>query len=559
MLYYINEQNLQGVVINLDWEKAFDRVNWELLIKTMKKIGFTVNIIKWIMNLYTNIKSTCLVNGHFTKTFNIQRGIRQGCPLSMIVYVIFQESLYQALEKCSRIIPPEIRGTQIKILGYADDTTSFIRSDEGILEFFKIIKMFELATNSRLNIHKTKFFGHGSWRNRTIWPIKNVKTEVDYFKTLGIIFSNDYNKAVEITWNNIYNKICNRIKLIKMRRYTLYQKGCLVNSILLSKVWYTAHVYPLTMEVTKRINKETFRFIWNSNRDFMKREVLYNPKENGGINLINLFTKAQSIFLSTTLKMLINSETDTLIQYYMKGKVSKYITITNSIQESRTSTVYYEYAINSLKTIHKVPNFPNVTSKEIYRELRSISQPRVENVYPMKKWNEIWKNLNFKYINIKERNIMYRFLHEILPNNKRLYEMKIKNSPNCIYCQVIDTNMHKFFYCNKIKKAAILLKKILEHISNMKLQYMEKLLYLELPNVQRKAKNAMKLVVCSYVSCIWKNRENLEFIEEKFRAGVYSEKKFIMVMLKGKAKDLLCKKYCEIDLDILSNMSIEPG
>ena len=93
----------------------------------------------------------------------------------------------------------------------------------------------------------------------------------------------------------------------------------------------------------------------------------------------------------------------------------------------------------------------------------------------------------------------------------------------------------------------------------MKLQNMEKLLYLELPNVQRKAKNAMKLVVCSYVSCIWKNRENLEFIEEKFRAGVYSEKKFIIVMLKGKAKDLLCKKYCEIDLDILSNMSIEPG
>ena len=98
----------------------------------------------------------------------------------------------------------------------------------------------------------------------------------------------------------------------------------------------------------------------------------------------------------------MNSEKETLIQYYMKGKINKYINIQNPIQESRTNTAYYEYALNNFKSIHKLPNFPQLTAKEIYKEIRRKGQPRVENTYPMKNWKEIWKNLNFRYNNIKE-------------------------------------------------------------------------------------------------------------------------------------------------------------
>ena len=88
----------------------------------------------------------------------------------------------------------------------------------------------------------------------------------------------------------------------------------------------------------------------------------------------------------------------------------------------------------------------------------------------------------------------------------------------------------------------------------MRFQSLENLLHLELPNIQKKKKNAMKIVICNFITCIWNNRENLEFIEEKFKAKIYNEKEFIKVMLKEKTKEIFCKKYYEMEKGNLNSM-----
>ena len=125
MLYYFGEKESTGAVINLDWEKAFDRVNWAFLLRVMKRIGFPEFIINWVITMHTNIQSVCMINGNITKPFDIKRGVRQGCPLSMIFYVIFQEPLYKAIKMSNKIIPPLLPCKQIKNTGYADDTSIF--------------------------------------------------------------------------------------------------------------------------------------------------------------------------------------------------------------------------------------------------------------------------------------------------------------------------------------------------------------------------------------------------------------------------------------------------
>ena len=94
IMYYYGENQNTGAVINLDWEKAFDRVNWLFLINILKRMGFPNYIVRWVLTIHQNIQSVCMVNGNMTMPFNIKRGIRQGCPMSMIFYVIFQEPLY---------------------------------------------------------------------------------------------------------------------------------------------------------------------------------------------------------------------------------------------------------------------------------------------------------------------------------------------------------------------------------------------------------------------------------------------------------------------------------
>ena len=261
-LYYYGENKSTGAIINLDWEKAFDRVNWSFLIKIMRKMGFPESVIKWVLILHTNIQSACMVNGNLTLPFEIKRGVRQGCPMSMLLYVIFQEPLYRAINKCKTIMPPSLPSNQLKSIGYADDTTVIVKNDEGFINTFKLLERFQRATNSKLNFKKTKVYGFGEWENRVIWPINDLKIETEYFTTLGITFSCHYDVAVDKTWQGILNKIKSRIPLIRDRYFTLYQKSAIVNCLLSSKIWYAAHVYPLPLKFSKLINKELFGFVW---------------------------------------------------------------------------------------------------------------------------------------------------------------------------------------------------------------------------------------------------------------------------------------------------------
>ena len=108
-----------------------------------------------------------------------------------------------------------------------------------------------------------------------LWPIKDLKVELEYFKALGIFFSINYNKALDETWKDINRKLEKRIKMIKNWEFTLYQKAILINSLIASKIWYAAHTYPLPESFVGSIVKEIYlNFIWNS------KKRSYNERRN---------------------------------------------------------------------------------------------------------------------------------------------------------------------------------------------------------------------------------------------------------------------------------------
>ena len=108
--------------------KAFDRINHTFLFKSMEKMGFNRNVIDLIKLFCLNKKSCLEINGNILVAFNIGRGIRQGCPLSMLIYVIFKEALYKYIKSCSTIKSlPLPNDNIIKISGDADDTSLFTR------------------------------------------------------------------------------------------------------------------------------------------------------------------------------------------------------------------------------------------------------------------------------------------------------------------------------------------------------------------------------------------------------------------------------------------------
>ena len=86
---YANTNKIQAVVMVLDQEKAFDRVDWNFLFKTLQNFEYGPEVTQKIKTVYQNIETQVKING---QAFPVKRGLRWGCLLPMILYIIFEET-----------------------------------------------------------------------------------------------------------------------------------------------------------------------------------------------------------------------------------------------------------------------------------------------------------------------------------------------------------------------------------------------------------------------------------------------------------------------------------
>lgn len=124
------QNNLKGMVVSLDAEKAFDRIEWDFLFFTLKEFDLGKDFIEWVKLLYHNPVGAVITNGKCSPYFALGRGTRQGCPLSPLLFAIAIEPLAEAIRTHPSIHGISINHRQHKISLYADDVLLFITQPE---------------------------------------------------------------------------------------------------------------------------------------------------------------------------------------------------------------------------------------------------------------------------------------------------------------------------------------------------------------------------------------------------------------------------------------------
>ena len=85
---FIEKENMSGIILTIDYEKAFDKIEWNFILKTLKYFNFGNAFLNLVKLLYTDISSCCVNNRWSTQFFSLSRGVRQGCPLSPYLYIM---------------------------------------------------------------------------------------------------------------------------------------------------------------------------------------------------------------------------------------------------------------------------------------------------------------------------------------------------------------------------------------------------------------------------------------------------------------------------------------
>ena len=154
---YANANKTQAAVIALDQEKAFGRVDWNFLFKDLRHFGYRPEIIPKTKKVYQNIETQIKENGHLSQAFLVKRGLRQGWPLSMILYIVIVEMFLENIKQNNGIKGIVIGEKELKTSAFVDDTTIYIGSNSSLTHLETQLMHFEKATDIKYN--KIKFMG----------------------------------------------------------------------------------------------------------------------------------------------------------------------------------------------------------------------------------------------------------------------------------------------------------------------------------------------------------------------------------------------------------------
>jgi hypothetical protein len=286
MMHHLHSSKLKGLLLFLDQEKAFDRISWTYMKKIVKTFGFGPRFRGWLDLLYSDARATLKINNTMGIGFLIRRGVRQGDPLSPLLYVLAIEGLAAMVRVKKEHVGLDIPGGgSIKYLMYADDTTIFARDQKSIEAVKGILHTFEKASNARVNWKKSVGVNFGNVKIRADLWRGTWLGEHEVIKYLGVPITKDLNHA--LMWKKALQSIQTSFNSWRRQYMTMIGRKVIINAYVQPKITYLLQALPLD-KGHKAVESMMSRFLWGGKKASISMATCYLPAQDGGLGVRDL-------------------------------------------------------------------------------------------------------------------------------------------------------------------------------------------------------------------------------------------------------------------------------
>lgn len=305
-IQYAKDNNAAGIILLCDFEKAFDSLSHSMIYKTLKFFNFGPSFLKWIDILMSDFY--CVLNnaGHISEKYKLERGARQGDPISGYLFILCIEILAAKLRLCKNIEGFKIHDRVNLIEGYADDLTIFLNAIRENMQYnennlrtcLTIIQSFSHVSGLKINIEKTSAVWFGAMENANLRLCQDIGLQwAESFKLLGMYFDNKLDN-LQVNADKSLESIKSTLNNWRYRYLTPFGKITVIKTLALSKLTHLAIIMPELNDLfAQKLEKLFFHFIWNGKPDRVNRRTMKVPERLGGANMVctKTFWKALKI------------------------------------------------------------------------------------------------------------------------------------------------------------------------------------------------------------------------------------------------------------------------
>jgi exonuclease III len=539
---------LNGGIFSLDQEAAFDRVDFNFLLRMLKIYNFPPKIVDFVKLLLTDFSLVVAVGSDYTASIPIEIGVKQGDPIGPILYSLAIEPLLFRLNERLRGLGPSAWPSHPEsfISAYADDTNIFLGSESQIQAVEEEYGAFSLLSASKLNERKSELLLLGDWLSKPIsthFPLKR-----DGLKILGMYFGTpDYFAQ---NWSSLESKMEAKLQFYseKCPAVSHYSRAKILNTFILPLLWYQGKVLNPPEDFLSDLCKKSLNYIWYKSKRWVSKPYVFLPVENGGLGVRNPKVQLASFRLTFLRKVLCSSQVyflkpaeehlknmvlgkcDNFPQHYKKfHDLTQVLDLrVTSASESVISALKvtsflafggldHDYLIKGGVTLasdllgdifsdHLV-SLPAAVHRRItkersdhLRELESITQsenftfslpsffkrPEREEISRDRDyvncltvdsdliWSEIdftlcqqpcWKILKKVEISNPQKDIVFKFWHDVGLTPSLANHLKIYNSTNCPYCGASKVRVRHYLLCPHVAPLKSLLSLFLQKVN----------------------------------------------------------------------------------------------
>nr|XP_051221032.1 uncharacterized protein LOC127339195 [Lolium perenne] len=317
-IHELHTKKLDGVLFKIDFEKAYDKVKWPFLQQTLRMKGFDPEWGRAVQQFVQGGSVGVKVNDDIGHYFQTKKGLRQGDPLSPMLFNIVVDMLAILIERAKGdgqvggLIPHLVEGG-LSILQYADDTILFLEHDlDKAVNMKLILCIFEELSGLKINFHKSEIFcfGKAKEEENQYRHIFGCDAGQLPFRYLGIPIH--YKKLKNSDWYPVVTRFESKLGCWKGKLLSYGDRLVLINSVLTSLPMFMLSFLRIPVGVRKRLDFYRSRFFWQSDENkkkyrLTKWNIVCRPKDQGGLGIEVLEIKNRCL-LSKWLFKLLNED-----------------------------------------------------------------------------------------------------------------------------------------------------------------------------------------------------------------------------------------------------------